>query len=206
MLWGVILLVVGLITGWQLYTPETLPESEYPHLRLYTIMNQQDYYKFPGMPAFLIRGTIGNMFYNMGAALIIIAICFYLIDIKKKENQFISMIIYYGKVSLSLFLIHFVFLPIFIRQFSIIYIPFIVLAYISFCGFFMYIWNEYGNGVGSPEWFMIQIGRIGQRTRERVKEEVEKAEEFISKEFKKTEDFIKKETKKIREKTKELRK
>ncbi|MFX1339285.1 MAG: heparan-alpha-glucosaminide N-acetyltransferase domain-containing protein [Promethearchaeota archaeon] len=217
MLWGIILLVIGLITGWQLYTPKTLPESEYPHLRLYTIMNQQDYYKFPGMPAFLIRGTIGNMFYNMGAALIIIAICFYLIDIKKKDNQFTSMVIYYGKVSLSLFLIHFIFLPIFVGQFSIIYMPFIVVAYIGFLGFLMYIWNEYGNGFGSPEWFMIQIGRVGQKTGEKVKEEVVKTEEFITKEIKKTEvfitkeikkteDFITKETKKIKEKTKELRK
>ena len=215
MLWGAILLVIGIITGWQLQTTETLPESEYPHLRLYTMMNQQDYYKFPGMPEFLIRGTIGNMFYNMGAALLIIAICFYLIDIKKKDNQFTSMIMYYGKVSLSLFLIHFVFLPIFIGQFSIIYMPFMVLAYIGFCGFFMYIWNEYGNGIGSPEWFMIQIGRIGQRTGEKVvkevkkteefiSKEIKKTEEFISKEIKKTEEFIKKESHKIKEKTKEI--
>jgi uncharacterized membrane protein len=206
MVWGFILLVVGLITGWQLQTPETLPESEYPHLRLYTMMNQQDYYKFPGMPEFLIRGTIGNMFYNMGAALLIIGICFYLIDIKKKENQFTSMVKYYGKVSLSLFLVHFIFLPIFIGQYSIVYMPFVVLAYIGFMGFFMYIWNEYGNGIGSPEWFMIQIGRIGQRTGEKVKEEVKKTEDFLAKEIKKTEDFIKKEGRKIKEKTKEFRK
>ena len=216
-IWGTILVVVGVITGWQLQTPETLVESEYPHLRLLGIMNQQDYYKFPGMPEFMIRGTIGNMFYNMGAALLIIAVCFYLIDIKKIDNSFTSMLIYFGKVSLSLFLVHYMFIPLFPSQFNIVIIVFVVLSYLGFMGFFMYIWNEYGNGFGSPEWFMIQIGRIGQKTGEKVKEEVKKTEEFlvkeikkteefISKEIKKTEDFIKKEGKKIKEKTKGLRK
>ena len=214
-IWGTILVVVGVITGWQLQTPETLVESEYPHLRLYTIMNQQDYYHFPGMPEFLIRGTIGNMFYNIGAALLIIAVCFYLIDIKKIDNSFTSMLIYYGKVSLSLFLVHYIFIPLFPFRFNIVIIVFIILGYLGFMGFFMYIWNEYGGGVGSPEWFMIQIGRIGQRTGEKVKEEViktehyiakevKKTEEFIAKEVKKTEEFIKKESKKIKEKTKEI--
>jgi hypothetical protein len=169
------------------------------------------------MPEFMIRGTIGNMFYNMGAALLIIAVCFYLIDIKKIDNSFTSMLIYYGKVSLSLFLVHYMFIPLFPSQFNIVIIVFVVLSYLGFMGFFMYIWNEYGEGIGSPEWFMIQIGRIGQKTGEKVKEEVKKTEEFlvkeikkteefISKEIKKTEDFIKKEGKKIKEKTKGLRK
>ncbi|TFG29360.1 MAG: DUF1624 domain-containing protein [Promethearchaeota archaeon] len=214
-IWGTILVVVGVITGWQLQTPETLVESEYPHLRLYTIMNQQDYYHFPGMPEFLIRGTIGNMFYNIGAALLIIAVCFYLIDIKKIDNSFTSMLIYYGKVSLSLFLVHYIFIPLFPFRFNIVIIVFIILGYLGFMGFFMYIWNEYGNGIGSPEWFMIQIGRIGQKTGEKVKEEVIKTEELIAKEIKKTEEkfvreikkteeFIIKEGKKIKEKTKEI--
>ena len=203
-IWGTILVVIGVVTGWQLQTPETLVESEYPHLRLYTIMNQQDYYHFPGMPEFLIRGTIGNMFYNIGAALLVIAVCFYLIDIKKIDNSFTSMLIYYGKVSLSLFLVHYMFIPLFPFQFNIVIIVFIILGYVGFMGFFMYIWNEYGDGVGSPEWFMIQIGRIGQKTGEKVKEEVIKTEELISKEIKKTEEFIIKEGKKIKEKTKEI--
>ena len=113
------------------------------------------------------------------------------------------MLIYYGKISLSLFLIHFIFIPVFNLQFSIVIIPFIVLTYLGFMGFFMYIWNEYANGVGSPEWFMIQIGRIGQKTGEKVKEEVIKTEELIAKEIKKKQELILKETKIIREKAKE---
>ncbi len=203
LIWGIILVVIGVALGWQLQTPDTLIESEYPHLRLFYVINRQNYYKFSGLPEFLIRSTIGNMFYNLGAALLIIAICFYLVDIKKKDNDFTSMLEYFGKISLSLFLIHFLFIPLFIGQFSIIFFPVICLAYIGFMGFLMYIWNEYGNGVGSPEWIMIQISRIGQKTGETVKKEVKKTEEFIIKEVKKTEEFIIKEGKKIKEKSKE---
>lgn len=77
-------------------------------------------------------------------------------------------------------------------------------------GFFMYIWNEYGNGVGSPEWIMVQISRIGQKTGETVKKEVREAGEVIRevgdtiiKEVKEAGEYIAKETKKIKEKTKE---
>ncbi|TFG08566.1 MAG: DUF1624 domain-containing protein [Promethearchaeota archaeon] len=199
LIWGLILVTIGIITGWQLQTAETMVESEYPHLRIHRIMNQQDYYHFPGVPEFLIRGTIGNMFYSMGASLLIIAICFYLIDIKKIDNNFTSMLIYYGKISLSLFLMHYIFIPLFPFRFSIVFIPFVVLTYLGFMGMFMYIWNEYANGVGSPEWFMIQIGRIGQKTGEKMKEEAKKTEEFITKEFKKTEEFIRKEKEKFKE-------
>jgi uncharacterized membrane protein len=211
-LWGLIFIVCGLIGpnvhfaypfkitwGTTLQTPETLVEAEYPHLRLYGIMNQQNYYHFPGMPEFLIRGTVGNMFYNLGAALLIIAICFYLVDIKKYKNQFTSMLEYYGKVSLSLFLVHYFLLGLFVSQLNIVVFPFVCLAFIGFMGFSMYCWNEYANGVGSPEWIMIQISRIGQKTGESVKKEAKKIEDFVVKEGKKVEEFIKHESHKIKD-------
>ncbi len=196
LIWGIILVVVGVLLGLKLQTPETMSLEEYPHLQLYVIANQQNYYKFPGMPEFLIRGTIGNMFYNLGAALLIIAISLYLIDMKKKDNNFTKMIIYYGKASLSLFLIHYVFLALFFGQFSIIFAPIVVFGFIAFMGFFMYIWNEYGGGFGSPEWIMIQISRIGQKAGQTVKKEIKEVEEFIVKEGKKVEEKIKEAVKK----------
>ncbi len=199
LIWGLIFLISGLILGWQLQTPETMVESEYPHLRLYLIMNRQNYYHFRGMPEFLIRGTIGNMFYNQGAALLIIAICFYLIDIKNHDNKFTSMIEYYGKISLSLFLVEYIFLMLFFGQFNIVVFPFVCLAYIGFLGFLMYIWNEYGHGVGSPEWIMIQIGRIGQKTGESVKKEAKKIEGFVVKEVSAAKEKIKETFKKKKE-------
>jgi hypothetical protein len=44
-------------------------------------------------------------------------------------------------------------------------------AYCGFLGLMMYIWMEYFNGVGSPEWIMVQLGKVGQKTEEFVKKE-----------------------------------
>ncbi|MFX1503601.1 MAG: heparan-alpha-glucosaminide N-acetyltransferase domain-containing protein [Promethearchaeota archaeon] len=208
--WGIIFVVIGIFSyypnglnfidwqpGWYLQTPTSMAEiggiSEYPQLHLLEIANKQDFFEIPGMPSFLIRGTSANMFYNQGMALLIISIFFYYIDIKKKSNNFTNMLIYYGKISLSLFLIHFLFIPLFFNQYSVVIFLIVSLSYIGFLGIFMYIWMEYANGVGSPEWLMIQIGRIGQKSGEAVKKTSKKVYNRLIKErVKKMEDFMKK--------------
>jgi len=208
--WGLFFVGFGILLGFELqsHTYVSFPGmfvSEYPQFDLFRIMNQQNYVSFPGLPLFLIRGTAASMFYNLGAALLIIAISFYYIDIKLNWNYFVSIIKYYGKVSLSLFLIHYIFLPFYINSFNIVFFPFVVLSYIAFMGFFMYAWMETGNGVGSPEWIMIQIGRIGQKTGESVKKEAKIISEKTREGIKKASNSIKKEAKIIAEKTKKLK-
>ncbi|MFX1280005.1 MAG: hypothetical protein ACFFA3_11350 [Promethearchaeota archaeon] len=208
LVWGIFFVVIGIFfifpkglsltdwePGWALQTPETMVGGllEYPHLRLLESANNQDYFVIPGVPLFLIRCTSANMFYNQGCALIIIAIFFYYIDIKKKSNDFINMLIYYGKVSLSLFLLHFLFIPLFFSQFSIMFFLIIGIVYLGFMGLLMYIWNEYGRGVGSPEWLMVQMGRIGQKSGEAVVKTTKMVYNKLKKErVKKMEDFMKK--------------
>ncbi|MFX0136513.1 MAG: heparan-alpha-glucosaminide N-acetyltransferase domain-containing protein [Candidatus Hodarchaeota archaeon] len=207
--WGIIFILVGIfvffpnglnLADWQPgYAPQT-PETivgglaEYNHLNLLEIANNQNYFVIEGMPNFLIRGTSANMFYNQGAALLIIAIFFYFIDIKNKSNDFTNVLIYFGKTSLSLFLIHFLFIPLFFNQFSVSLFLIIVFSYIGFLGIFMYVWMEYAKGVGSPEWLMVQLGRIGQKSGEAVKKTTKKMYNRIKKreKVKKMEDFMKK--------------
>ncbi|GAG88869.1 unnamed protein product, partial [marine sediment metagenome] len=109
--------------GWYLQTPSSMEEIggilEYPHLRLLSTANKQDFFVIPGMPSFLIRGTSANMFYNQGMSLLIISIFFYYIDIKENSNNFTKMLIYFGKTSLSLFLIHFLFIPLYFNQYNV---------------------------------------------------------------------------------------
>jgi hypothetical protein len=208
LVWGVFFVIIGIFfyfpnglsftnwqPGWALQTPETMVGglSEYPHLRLLNTANSQDYFTIPGVPLFLIRCTSANMFYNQGCALIIISAFFYYIDIKNKSNNFTNMLIYYGKVSLSLFLLHFLFIPLFFSQFNITFFLIVGIAYLGFMGIFMYIWNEFGRGVGSPEWLMVQMGRIGQKSGEAVVKTTKKVYNKIKKErVKKMEDFMKK--------------
>ncbi len=169
MVWGIILVAIGVVLGSQLYTKFSIPGGfeEYPHIFLLEVANGQIYFEIPGMPEFLIRGRGPNMFYNLGAALLIIAICFYFIDIKKKYGNFVKMLVYYGKVSLSLFFVHQLFLGLFIGQFDVILFLIINITYVAFMGFLMYIWMEYANGVGSPEWLMAAMGRIGKKKRKK---------------------------------------
>ncbi len=155
--------------GWALQTSSTIEFSEYLHIDLLRIANNQDalpwgdYTQFPGMPLFLIRSSAQNLYYNLGAALIIIAVSFYYIDIKRKSNDAIKMVIFYGNVSLSLFLIQYLFLPLYTGQFSIIFLPILFAVYCGFLGLLMYIWLKFFNGVGSPEWLMSQLGKSGQK-------------------------------------------
>jgi len=144
-------------------SPGILVRSEYLHIDLLDIANQQTYYQFGAMPMFMIRCTAHNMFYNLGVALLLIAVCFYIIDIKKKKNDAIKFVLFYGKTSLSLFLIQYAFLPLYTRQFSIIFCLIVWVGYCGFLGFLMYIWLNYFNGVGSPEWIMRKIGSAGQK-------------------------------------------
>ena len=195
--WGIFFILVGIFLGRNSYLPSLtgdefilatnttigrLPANEYPHILLWYDMITQKFLPditYPGMWEFTIRGRAPNMIYNLGAALILIAVCFYFIDIKKKMNNFITMINYFGKVSLSLFLLHFVFITLFLNTLDFVAYIFVYFGYLGFWGFIMYIWNEFYDGVGSPEWLMVQIGRIGQKTGKTVKKEILVVEEEI---------------------------
>jgi len=167
MIWSIVLILIGLGFGFQLYSRETIIGGvfEYPHVALLDVANGQGFFVIPGMPEFLIRGRGPNLIYNLGAALLVISISFYFIDIKKKYGNFVKMLVYYGKVSLSLFFVHQIFLGLFSGQFGIALFLITNLCYIGLMGFCMYIWMEYANGVGSPEWLMAAMGRMGKKKR-----------------------------------------
>ena len=166
--WGVFLMIFGFIFGFRLVsvaaTETDFWKTEYLHVQVLKIANQQDFFHYKGILDFMIRGTSSNMIYNLGAALVLIAVSFYYMDIKKKSNNVLTMVNFYGKNSLSLFLIQYMFLPLFIGQFPITFIFFALAAYTGFLGFLMYIWLKHVNGVGSPEWIMAQLGKIGQKS------------------------------------------
>ena len=184
-IWGISLILAGVITGYTPQTYNTMNELEYGHLLLLEIANSQSFFYLPGMPDFLIRGTASNMLYDLGAALTIIAVAFYFIDLKGKSNNIVRMFNYYGKISLSLFMVHFIFMPLYFKQLNIFLFTVIYIANVGLLGFLMYIWIEYGKGIGSPEWLMVQIGRIGQKTGENIKKTSKVAVEKTKKSFEK---------------------
>ncbi|MHA1933330.1 MAG: heparan-alpha-glucosaminide N-acetyltransferase domain-containing protein [Promethearchaeota archaeon] len=154
--------------GWAILNPTslggTIVPSEYLHINLLALTNNNVIdYQFPGMFLFTIRSSAHNMYFNLGASLLIIAVSFYYIDIKNKQNVFIKMLIFFGNVSLSLFLIQYMFLPLYLGQFPIIFAPFVFAGYSGFLGLLMFIWHKFFNGVGSPEWMMSKLGSKGKK-------------------------------------------
>lgn len=168
MKWGAIFVVVAVFAilpssfqfGWQLSTTDTLIGGieEYPHVVLHDTINGNPFFYYDGMQNFLVRGTASNMFFLLGSNLLVIGLSFKIIDINGSENRFIDMLIFYGQASLSCFMIHHVFLPIFIRSLNLIFFIFVALAFLAFMGFLMYVWNKFMGGVGTFEWMMTQMG------------------------------------------------
>ncbi|MBN1802686.1 MAG: hypothetical protein JW891_14335 [Candidatus Lokiarchaeota archaeon] len=105
-------------------------------------------------PLFVYRGSPSNIFYSIGMALILIGWLFYYIDVRKKNNIFIDMFVFLGTVSLSLFLISYIWLPLFTVYFNIFSIWFAWIGYNAILAFLMYIWRHSFSGKYSLEWLM----------------------------------------------------
>lgn len=173
LLWGMLLVGTALLFGSELMTEETA-RLEYIDVGLYTMSNQQSITYFPGVFRFLIHGEMSNTIYLMGAALLILALFFYLVDIRQIQNKLTDMLSYYGKTSLSLFLIHYILFFFFPNSMNLLFYIFAVIGYWAFLGFLMYVWIEFGDGKGSPEWIIIQMGRTGDKAEKKIKEGIEK--------------------------------
>ena len=155
MIWGFILVISGIFLGIELKNAlDPVYFAAYPYLDLVNFWNRQDIMYMWGIPKFLLTGTATNVLYHLGLDLITIAILFYLIDIKRKDNIFFSMLKFYGACSLTLFIIEYAFIPLFIRQSAAIYFLIYIWPFIGFLGILMFIWNNYWGGVGTLEWLM----------------------------------------------------
>ncbi len=195
--WGIILVVLGVSIGFPLHiSPSTVFPDIYPWVT--SSMTSEQYpwidflsganlsvqnlfpgFHYPGMPDFLIRSTTSNIFYNIGWSLLFMAISLKIVDINNHNNLFIKMLIHYGKISLSMFIIMWFFIPLFGRVYPVWFFAFHYFAAAAALGFLMYIWMNYFKGVGSPEWLMIQISRIAQKTEEEVQKVEVKVKEKI---------------------------
>ncbi|MFO8019883.1 MAG: hypothetical protein R6U96_14760 [Promethearchaeia archaeon] len=161
--YGVILVLTGigftLLGGEMLLTTEDINFYEYPFINLLEIVQNQPYFKVLGLPRFLLRGTSEYLFYCLGMIMIILGISFYWIDIKKKVNPFMNMLSFYGKVSFTLFIIHYISIFLYIRSLNILLFWAVWIGYIGFFGVTLYIWHIFGRGKYTLEWFMRQMKR-----------------------------------------------
>jgi hypothetical protein len=66
-----------------------------------------------------------------------------------------------------------------VDAFPVWFFAFHYFAGAAILGFIMYIWLKYFKGVGSPEWIMVQISRIAQKTEEEVTKVEDKVKDKI---------------------------
>ncbi len=163
MKWGAVAVLIGIampfFDGGPIFvTANEYPLNEYPFIYLVPIMQNQPFVDIPGMLKFLLRGTPANLFYCLGMALLIIGICFYYIDILDNDNQFIKMLCFYGQISLTIFLLHYLWLFVFLQSFNIAIFFIVWGGYLGFLGFLLYIWRKEWGGVGTLEWVMTRMG------------------------------------------------
>ncbi|MHA1318739.1 MAG: hypothetical protein ACTSQ1_02885 [Promethearchaeota archaeon] len=110
-----------------------------------------------GIPTILYAGTSSYLFVSMGIALLVIGRKYYRKDILQKNNLKLNILSLFGKNSITLFFLQFIFLPLFYQKLPLLmFIPFII-AYIVLLGFILYLWQKYGNSIPSFDWMLNKI-------------------------------------------------
>ncbi|MHA1235642.1 MAG: hypothetical protein ACTSQL_11220, partial [Promethearchaeota archaeon] len=109
------------------------------------------------IPTFLYAGTPSNIFVSMGVALLLIGRIYYRKDILQKNRLKLSILSLFGKNSITLFFLQFIFLPLFYQKLPMLmFVPFTI-AYIVVLGFLLYLWQNHGNSIPSFDWMLNKI-------------------------------------------------
>lgn len=165
---GILLTSAGILTGLRL-TKEDFGLNVWQGIRSGTNL-------FPdGIPEFFVHSSVPNIMYSMGIGLLLISISFYICEIKGHKGKYVKFFVFYGRFSLTLFMLHYIFLignkdkldP--IGLFTLYFVA------IAGLGLLLYIWRYRWNAVGTLEWLMIAAG--GFRKSKKKKEESEELKE-----------------------------
>jgi len=169
---GLILIIIGIGTGLNRI------KYDYSQQFMWQIIQERKWnflnYWEDGIPTFLIHGTFQFMLYNLGMAIILISITFYLTEIKRKRGKLIRVLSFYGLVSLSIFIYH---------QILAVFVPFKVEPWLMFVlwiiitilvGKILYILVFRFRGIGTLEFLVIIAGGL-----KRIKSKLEKQNQLI---------------------------
>jgi len=159
--YGTILVICGLLLPFidvgLIITGENFDPLMYPFIDAIPILKAYPTTFISGIPTFLYAGTPSYLFVSMGIALLVIGRKYYRKDILQKNKIKIKILPLFGKNSITLFFLQFIFLPLFYQILPLlIFIPFLV-AYIVLLGFLLYLWQNYGNSIPSFDWMLSKI-------------------------------------------------
>ena len=159
--YGMVLLICGLLLPFIdigfIITAENFDPLMYPFIDAVPILKAFPTTFISGIPAFLYAGTPSNIFVSMGVALLLIGRIYYRKDIIHKNRLKLSILSLFGKNSITLFFLQFIFLPLFYQILPMLmFVPFLI-AYVAFLGFLLYLWQEHGNSIPSFDWMLNKI-------------------------------------------------
>jgi len=159
--YGTILLICGFLLPFIdvgfIITGENFDPLRYPFIDAIPILKAYPPTFISGIPTILYAGTPSYLFVSMGIALLVIGRKYYGKDILQKNKIKIKILPLFGKNSITLFFLQFIFLPLFYQILPLlIFIPFLM-AYIVLLGFLLYLWQKYVNSVPSFDWVLNKI-------------------------------------------------
>ena len=159
--YGTVLLICGLLLPFLdigfIITGENFDPLKYPFIDAIPILKAYPTTFISGIPTFLYAGTPSNLFIAMGVALLFIGRKYYRKDVLHKKKFKLNILSLFGKNSITLFFLQFIFLPIFYQKLPLLmFVPFLI-AYIVLLGFLLYLWQKYGNSIPSFDWMLKKI-------------------------------------------------
>jgi len=159
--YGTVLLICGLLLPFFdigfIITEDNFDPLMYPFIDAIPILKAYPTTFISGIPTFLYAGTPSNLFISMGVALLLIGRKYYRKDILHKKKLKLNILSLFGKNSITLFFLQFIFLPIFYQKLPLLMFVTFLITYIVLLGFILYLWQNYGNSIPSFDWMLNKI-------------------------------------------------
>ncbi len=160
--YGWVLLIIALLVPFIdigfIITLDNFNPAKYPFIDAISILITHFIQFIPGSPLFLLKGTPSNLFFIMGLSLLIIGVTYYLFDVLHINNKIAKILSIYGKYSLTLLLIQFLFLPIFYQKLTFLLFFQFSIGYIILLGLLIYFWEKFGKSILSLDWMFKKVG------------------------------------------------
>ncbi len=128
--------------------------DKFPFIDAVPILRGSSVIYIPGLPEFLVKGSILNIFFVFGILLMFFGLIYYSIDIIQKNNRLFKILMVFGKASITILFLQWIFMPLFNQ--SLLYYAFLIisLVYLILFGCIFYFWEKYGSLKFSLEWLI----------------------------------------------------
>ncbi|TFG16312.1 MAG: hypothetical protein EU531_06795 [Promethearchaeota archaeon] len=137
-----------------LITSDFYNPLKYPFIDAHPILQNQEFQYIPYMPEILLSGTVAYILFTVGLLIVTIGLLFFISEVRVRESKIFNGLRFYGRYSITIIFIQYIFLPLFVYQLNILLFVLISILYIIILGYLIYLWNKYANDKGTIEWII----------------------------------------------------